>query len=215
MGAPSPGSLLCDLPPEHLQALTQHAVTRTFPKNTIIISEGDDTDSLYVLQSGRAKVFVSDENGHEAVLDVAGPGECFGEMVLDGGHRSASVMTLETSKLLVISKGEFERFLTAHPLVALQLIRRLIQRIRALTENVKSLALMDVYGRVARLLLELAEEREGKLVISGKLTQQDLANRIGASREMVSRIFRDLTIGGYITISGKTITINKKPPPRW
>jgi CRP/FNR family cyclic AMP-dependent transcriptional regulator len=210
MTGPLPG-----VPREHLGTLAEHATIRSYPKNAIVINEGDETDSLYVVLSGKVKVFVSDENGREIDLGIEGPGEYFGEMVLDGGPRSASVMTLEPCKFAIVHRSEFAGFLAKNPDFALDLINRLIHKIRDLTQNVKSLALMDVYGRVARLLLELAEEREGKLVISGKLTQQDLANRIGASREMVSRIFRDLAIGGYITISGKTITIHKKPPPRW
>jgi CRP/FNR family cyclic AMP-dependent transcriptional regulator len=210
MNAPHPG-----LPVEHLRKLAEHAIVRSFPKNAIVISEGDETDSLHIVLSGKVKVFVSDESGKEIDLGVAGPGEYFGELVLDGGPRSASVITLEPCKFAIVHKNEFAEFLAKNPDFALDLIKRLIQKIRVLTQNVKSLALMDVYGRVARLLLELAEKRDGKLVIPGKLTQQELANRVGASREMISRIFRDLAIGGYITISRDAITINKKPPPRW
>jgi CRP/FNR family transcriptional regulator, cyclic AMP receptor protein len=134
---------------------------------------------------------------------------------LDGGPRSASVMTLETSTFSVVGKNEFKKFLTEHPDVSVHIIEKLIARTRALTDNVKSLALLDVYGRIARLLLELAQEKNGKLVIAEKLTQQDIANRVGASREMVSRILNDLSRGGYIEIAEKKITINKKPPARW
>ena len=103
----------------------------------------------------------------------------------------------------------------SNPDFAIELIRKLIGRTRVLTDNVKSLALLDVYGRVARLLLQLATEENGRLVIAEKLTQQDIADRVGASREMISRIFKDLTAGGYITVEGRIITINKKPPRRW
>ena len=200
---------------EELGALSAQGIIKTFPKNTIIVSEGDETDSFYIIISGRVKVFVSDEEGREIVLATQEPGDYFGEMVLDGGPRSASVMTSEPSRFAVIPKKEFREFLRTHPEFSTHLIEKLIGRTRALTENVKSLALMDVYGRVARVLLELAVEDDGKLVIDEKLTQQDIASRVGASREMVSRIFKDLTAGGYISIDKKRITIHRSPPRHW
>jgi CRP/FNR family cyclic AMP-dependent transcriptional regulator len=136
-------------------------------------------------------------------------------MVLDGGPRSASVMTLEPARFAVIPKASFHGFLETHASFAAHLVERLIGRSRALTENVKSLALMDVYGRVARLLLDMAVDHKGQLVIEEKLTQQDIASRVGASREMISRIFKDLTAGGYISIDNKRITIHRNPPRHW
>ena len=149
------------------------------------------------------------------VLSTMGPGEYFGEMVLDEGPRSASVATLEPSRFLVVAKKDFRDFVASNPAFAQSLIDKLIRRVRALTESVKSLALMDVYGRVARLLLEMAEERDGGLAISQRLTQQDIANRIGASREMVSRILKDLSTGGYLTQSRNGIVLHRKPPAHW
>ena len=149
------------------------------------------------------------------VLSTQGPGEYFGEMVLDEGPRSASIMTLEPSRFLVVQKNDFREFVLKNPAFALSLIDKLIHRARALTESVKSLALMDVYGRVARLLLELAEERDGSMVIPQRLTQQDMASRIGASREMVSRILKDLSSGGYLTQSRTGIVLHRKPPEHW
>lgn len=113
------------------------------------------------------------------------------------------------------SRDQFAAFLAAHPDFAVRLIRKLIHRARALTNNVRSLALLDVYGRVARLLLELSVEQDGKRVIPDRLTQQDIASRVGASREMVSLILKDLSAGGYISTAGKTITVNKEPPKHW
>lgn len=179
-----------------LMAVGSHGVTRSYPKSTIIVTEGDKTDSLYVILEGRVKVFVSDDEGHDMVLSTQGPGEYFGEMMLDEGARSASIMTLEPSRFLIVAKGDFRDFVTSNPAFAHSLIEKLISRARALTASVKSLALMDVYGRVARLLLELAEDADGKLAISQRLTQQDIASRVGASREMVSRILKDLSTGG-------------------
>ncbi len=207
--------LFSGLDEDALATLASRAVTRSYPKNTVVVSEHDDTDSFYIIRSGKVKVYVSDEDGREVVLGVEGPGEYFGEMVLDGGPRSASVMTIEPTALSVIPKREFRELLRANPDFALHLIQKLIKRARVLTENVKSLALLDVYGRVARLLLSLAVERDGRLVIAERLTQQDIASRVGASREMISRIFKDLTAGGYITVEDRHITVNKKPPRRW
>ena len=133
-------------------------------------------------------MFLRSEDGREVPLNIHGPGEYFGEMVLDEGPRSASVVTLEKSKFFIISKADFRRFLAGNPDFAMKLINRLMHRVRALTENVGSLALLDVYGRVARLLLELAKEQDGKFIVTEKLTQKIIADRVGASREMISRI---------------------------
>jgi CRP/FNR family transcriptional regulator, cyclic AMP receptor protein len=204
------------LPPEDIRAISSCAVIRTFQKGAILISEGDRTDSLYVILSGRVKVYVGDDKGREVILNMLEPGDYFGELaLLDDAPRSASVITLEPCRMSIISKPDFERCLWDNPAIALNLLRALAQRIRALTENVRNLALLDVYGRVARTLLDLAQEREGALVIDQKLTQQDLADMVGASREMVSRILKDLTTGGYITVKDKKITINEKLPSRW
>ena len=200
---------------DELRAITGHAITRGFPRNAIILNEGDRTDTLYVILEGRVKVFVADVQGREIVLATQGPGEYFGEMILDEGPRSASVMTLEPSKFLVVPKEDFKEFLIKNPAFGVRLVEKLIHRVRQLTENVKSLALMDVYGRVARLLLELAEPQDGKLVIAERLTQQDIASRVGASREMISRIFKDLTTGGYVSLDRRQITIRRKPPAHW
>ena len=213
--AAGPDSTAFTLTEEELRALSGEGVVKSFPKQAVIVNEGDETDSLYVILSGRVKVFLSDEAGKEIVLGTQGPGDYFGEMVLDGGPRSASVMTLEPCRFVVVPKQRFREFLRAYPDFSVHLIEKLIRRTRALTDSVKSLALMDVYGRVARILLELAREEGGKLVIDEKLTQQDIANRVGASREMISKIFKDLTVGGYITVEGRRITINKTPPRHW
>jgi CRP/FNR family transcriptional regulator, cyclic AMP receptor protein len=198
-----------------LKAVGSQGIARSYPKNTIIVSEGDETDSLYIILEGRVKAFVSDDEGRDVVLSTQGPGEYFGEMVLDEGPRSASIMTLEPCRFLVVPKSDFRNFVASNPAFALNLIEKLIGRARALTASVKSLALMDVYGRVARLLLELADDSSGQLAISQRLTQQEIASRIGASREMVSRILKDLSVGGYLTQSRAGIVLHRKPPEHW
>ena len=209
---PSPDELLDVI---DLRDFAQHAVARTFPKNTVVVTEGDRTDSLYIIVSGRVKIYVSDDKGKEIVLNESGPGEYFGEMVLDEGPRSASVMTLEPTQFLVVPKEDFREFVKKSPEFSLHLICKLIKRVRALTNDVKSLALLDVYGRVARMLLDLAVERDGVLVIENKPTQQEIASRVGASREMVGRILGDLTVGGYIEVGRDRITIAKALPRTW
>ena len=204
-----------ELTESDLQAISAHAVTRSFSRNAVVVTEGDGSDSLYIILSGRVKFYVSDEHGKEIVLSEAGPGEYFGEISLYEGPRSASVMTLEPTSFSVIPRDDFRDLLSRSPDFALSLIRKLIHRVRALTENVKSLALMDVYGRVARMLLELASERDGVLAIEDRPTQQDLANRVGASREMISKILKDLESGGYIKTESRRIVIAKALPHGW
>ncbi|HLX24261.1 MAG TPA: Crp/Fnr family transcriptional regulator [Usitatibacter sp.] len=188
---------------------------RSYPKNTVFITEGDSSDSVFVVLSGRVKIFLSDTEGHEMILDTQGPGEYVGEMALDGNPRSASVMTTEATTFAVVSRDPIKEAIRRNPDFALDMISKIIDRARLATNSVKDLALLDVYGRVARLLLNMAVERNGKLEIPEKLTQQEIAERVGASRDMVSRIFRDLTAGGYISVESRHITINKKPPARW
>jgi CRP/FNR family cyclic AMP-dependent transcriptional regulator len=200
---------------EFVRQLASLGRVRTYPKNTVFITEGDSSDSVFVILTGRVKVFISDTEGHEMILDTQGPGEYVGEMALDGKPRSASVMTLEPSTFSVVQREPVRDAIRHNPDFALDMISRIIDRARIATSSVKDLALLDVYGRVARLLLNMSVEQNGKLMIPEKLTQQEIAERVGASRDMVSRIFRDLTTGGYISVENRFITINKKPPARW
>jgi CRP/FNR family cyclic AMP-dependent transcriptional regulator len=207
--------LFSGLAEKEITALADAAIVRTFAKNTIVVTEGERSDSLYVILSGRVKVFVSDEDGNDLVLNFEGPGECFGELALDEGPRSASVMTLESCKMAVIPNDVLRTFLVQHPDAAFQLIRLLIGRTRHMTDSLKDLALLDVYGRVAKLLLELARDVDGKLVVVERLTQQEIAGRVGASREMISRILKDLTVGGYVGNEGGKLVIHRRPPRAW
>ena len=198
-----------------VRELATRGQIRSFPKNTVFINEGDRGDSLFIIISGRVKVYVSDNQGREMILDIHGPGQYVGEMALDGRPRSASVMTLEATACAMVTREMLKEAIIADPDLAMSLIEELIDRARIATDTIKNLALMDVYGRVARLLLSLARERDGKLVVPERLTQQDIADRVGASRDMISRIFKDLTTGGYVTVVDRQITLNRRPPPRW
>ena len=207
--------LFAGLSPEVLAEIEQHGSIKTYRKNTIVINEGDETDSLYLILSGRVKVFLSSEDGREAVLNHQGPGEYFGEMsLIDRQPRAASVMTVEPARLMIISRGDFMRCLASHPEIALTLIEPMTSRIRMLAQNVSNLALLDVYGRVARTLLQNASEEDG-VMMTGKLTQQEIADMVGASRAMVSRILKDLRTGGYIDVEKKRIIINQQLPSHW
>lgn len=199
-----------------LEAIRKCAVKRNFPKSSVIINEGDSSDSLYIIVKGRVTVYLSDENGKEVILNSQGEGDYFGELALvDDDKRSASVITAEKSTFLVVSKSDFKAVISSNPDLAFNLIRGLTRRVRSLTDNVRSLALLDVYGRVAKTLLSLATDNGDELVIDMKLTQQDIANRVGASREMVAKILKDLSVGGYISIEHKRITINERLPAHY
>ncbi|MCX8004498.1 MAG: Crp/Fnr family transcriptional regulator [Burkholderiaceae bacterium] len=211
-----PEQLIAAIGDPMVREIAARGQPRSFPKNTVIINEGDRGDSLFVILAGKVKVYVSDNDGREMILDIHGAGDYVGEMSLDGRPRSASVMTLEPTTCAVVTREALREAIARNPDVAMSLISTLIERARIATDNVKNLALMDVYGRVARLLLSLAKEQpDGKLVVPERMTQQDIADRVGASRDMISRIFKDLTIGGYISVVDRVITINRKPPPRW
>ena len=203
------------LTPPELEAISKHATTREYRARTVLMNEGDETDNLYIILEGRVRAYVSDADGREAVLSVMGPGEYFGEIAFDEGPRSASVITLEPCRMLVVPGEDFADFVKSSPDFAVHFIHRLIGRIRTLTDNVRSLALMDAYGRVARLLIENAVTEGGVQFVPEKLTQTEIASRVGCSREMVSRIFKDLVQGQYITIEADRIVINRKPPARW
>jgi CRP/FNR family transcriptional regulator, cyclic AMP receptor protein len=190
--------------------------TKVYPARVMVVSEGDDTRSLYLILDGRVKVFTSDEEGREALLCTQGPGEYFGEMSLfDEAPRSASVMTLERTRLAMLGREDLLRCLQDHPGIALALISELTGRVRRLTEQVKSLSLQDVYGRLTRLLMTLAERHDGQLVIDPRPTHQELASRIGASREMVTRILGDLVRGGYVQMDSGRMVLAERFPRAW
>jgi len=203
------------LMPEDLADLFQRATLRTCQKNTIVVSEGDESDTVYFVLSGRLKVFLSDAQGKEVVINTLGAGEYFGEMSLEPGGRSASVMALEPSRMAAVRMADFRTFLLDHPEFQQQLVRKLIRRVRALSRHVRDLALLDVYGRVVRTLQELAREENGRLIVPEVLSQQAIAGLVGASREMVSRILKELRVGGYLGVDGRRIVILKKLPSAW
>src|SRR2546421_620414 len=181
---------------------------RSASRNTTIMSSGDATDSLYIVLSGRLKVMMSDSEGKEVILAILDPGEFFGEMgLIDDEPRSASVVTIEPCELLSIAKRDFKRVLTENSDMAMAVMRGLVRRLRQADRKIGSLALLDVYGRVARLLLDMSENVNGEKIVTKRLPKQDIAKMIGASREMVSRVMKDLQMGGYIEMRGSNIVL--------
>lgn len=208
-----------DEPPPLREAVLREIAARgnvhRYPARTVLLQEGDESDGLFIVLSGRIKVYVANAQGREVVLNDHGPGEYVGELALDGKCRSASVMTMEPTTCVVVGGRQLREFIIDHPDFALHLIHKLVARLRALTGVAKGLALDDVYSRVARLLTTLAQPGNGHRVVPERLTQQDIADRVGASREMVSRIFKDLTAGGYVEIHAGHVALLKPLPAAW
>lgn len=199
---------------QHLAAVTTH---RTVVKNTLVISEGDLSNSMYLIKSGMVNVLVSNDEGKEMILATLQSGDHFGELsLLDEAPRSANVLTVEKCEFIILHRAEFYNLLEQNPAIAIRVIKYLCQRVRFITNIAQGLALLDVYGRLVRLLNSMAQVNEqGKNVITLPLTHKDIAARVGSSREMISRIFGELEKGGYLTVEHKIITISKKLPSAW
>lgn len=192
--------LFASCPEEQLRMLTTVVTRKSAPRSTTIMAGGDPTDSLYIILSGRLKVMMSDSEGKEVILAILGPGEIFGEMgLIDDEPRSATVISIEPCELLSISKRDFKKCLQENFDMTMAVMRGLVKRLREADRKIGSLALLDVYGRVARLLLDMAENVDGEKVVTKRLPKQDIAKMIGASREMVSRVMKDLGNQGLIS----------------
>lgn len=207
---------LSNLEDKTLSELASHAKKSTFQKNSFIITEGDETNSLYILLSGKIRAFSSDEQGKEVTLLEQTPVSYFGELALLGNHaRSASVISLEKTSCAIIAQSDFKKWLSSHPDVAFGLIQDLSNTVRRLTDKVKQLALLNVYERTIQALHDMAVKEGDILIIHKRPTQQELANIVGASREMVNKIMKELSKGGYISTQDKTLTIERKLPASW
>ena len=202
--------LLASFPDEQLRVLTAVVNRRSVPRGTVVIAAGDPTDALYIVISGRLKVMMSDAEGKEVILSLLGAGEYFGEMgLIDDSPRSASVVATEPCELLAIARRDFKRCMAENFEMATTVMRGLVRRLRDADRKIGSLALLDVYGRVARLLIDMAEEVDGQKIVTHKIAKQDIAKMIGASREMVSRVMKDLQIGGFIEMRGSSIVLHE------
>jgi len=202
-------SMFNGMPEDALHAITRVAMMRRVARNTAVIHAADRIDFVYLILSGSLKVLATDEQGREVIFGVLGPGELFGEMgVLDDNPRSATVIALSASQLVVIGKSDFKRFLQESSDVSYYIIRNLVRRLRRADRKIESLALMDVCGRVARLLLDMAETINGQHVVAPKIHKVDIAKMVGASREMVSRVMTDLQQQGLIEEGGGRIVLH-------
>jgi CRP/FNR family cyclic AMP-dependent transcriptional regulator len=200
--------LFSGLDESELERLSKVAMRRRAARGEQVVRAGEDAETLIVMLTGRAKVTNFDEEGREIILAWLSPGEFFGEMgLIDGSPRSANVVAVEPCELLILGKHEFQRCMQDNFQVAQKLMQILVRRLREADRNIESLALLDVYGRVARLLLDMSADENGKRVVRQKISKQDMARMIGASREMVSKVMRDLEVGGYIISEGDHITI--------
>ena len=194
---------------QQLDRLGEHCATKVFRDGTLVICEGDQTDSMYVIVAGSVRVFLGDDRGKEVTLANLGPFDYFGELApLDESPRSASVVTTSRTTCLVIAKQDLQRCLADDPQLYLDVVRTLTSRVRALNERTRSLALKDVSGRVWSVLLDMAEEApEAGLVVCPRPTHQELANLVGASREMVCRVLKDMASSGRLRMEAERIVL--------
>jgi CRP/FNR family cyclic AMP-dependent transcriptional regulator len=203
---------LAVLPPT-LRPLAARGTVRRYRKGTLLIEEGDFGDTLFIVLTGRVRAFSVDDRGREITYGTSNPGDYLGEMSLDGGPRSASVITLEATTCAVISRAVLREYIVAHPEFAFELMQRVIRRARLATTSARNLALLDVYGRLVQALDAMAEGDPRQ--IADRPTHQDLASRIGASREMVSKLMKDLQRGGYVANEGRALRILRPLPASW
>ena len=210
-------------PPDRFQALApslrllaERGVTKAFRKGQRLIDEGDMGDTLFIVIKGRLRVFGSSDTGREITYGTCGAGDYIGEMSLDGGPRSASVEALEVVECVQVARQTLLQHIAEHPEFALELLTKVIRSARAATVSTKRLALNDAYGRLVLLLNSLAQvQPDGTRVIGERLTHQEIANRLGCSREMVSRLMKDLEGGGYIGEVASHYRLLKPLPARW
>ena len=200
---------------DQLRALVPMVSRRSASRGSTIMREGDAIDCLYIVIAGRLKVMIGEADGKEAILTIVGPGEFFGEMgLIDDNPRSASVIAIESCELLAMTKRVFRKCLVENTDLAMAVMRVLVRRLREADRKIGSLAMLDVYGRVARLLLDISEDVDGQRVVTKRISKQDIAKMIGASREMVSKVMKDLQTSGYIEVRGSTVVLrdtNRQP----
>jgi len=202
--------------PANVRELARLGEVRKYRKGSVLVHEGDAGETLFVVMEGRVKVYAADASGREIIFGVVAAGDYFGEMTLDGGPRSASVMTLQPCVCAVVRRESLLAFIAREPDFALALLKRVIRRARSATVSAKNFVFIDVYGRLTHFLHENTKvETDGTAVMKERLTHQDLADRLGCSREMVSRILKDLENGGYIDIMDRHIRILTRLPAHW
>lgn len=199
--------LLSGLGAVELGRFAEDARERSYVKGNVILFEDDPGDSLFIVREGRVKVVLIGEDGREVILGMLGVGAHFGELsLIDSRPRSAHVIAVEDSQLIVLRREDFRRRVEESPAVAWALMQELSRRLRRADEQIGSLVLLDVDGRIARLLLDASNEGPGA-EIQRRFTHQTIAQMIGASRETVSRAMRDFQDRGLITVARRQIAI--------
>jgi CRP/FNR family transcriptional regulator, cyclic AMP receptor protein len=198
------------LPPD-LQLLAEQGKQQSFKKGALIFKDGDNGDGFYILLEGRVRAFGSAISGKEITYGYVEAGEYFGELTLDGGNRSANVEAIEPSLCAIVSNTQLEAFMLEHPKFGTDMLHTVIRRARQSTDNARSIALMDVYSRLKRAIEKLTPAINSGI----NITHAELAADVGASREMVSKLLKDLEIGGYINIQSRNLSRLKALPVRW
>jgi len=198
-----------------VRLLALRGVVKDFRKGERVIEEGRLGDELYIILSGHLRAYSRNDKGREIIYGVYGPGEYLGEMSLDGGPRSASVVATEASRCAMVTRQTLLEYIGERPAFALELITKVIRRARAATLSARQLALNDAYGRLKLLLESLAvRQSDGTAVVVEALSHRDIANRLGCSREMVTRLMKDLRDGTYLIESSRGLTL-RNLPGRW
>ena len=206
--------LFASLSKEELQATAQLFSVRSYPKDAIVATEGDRLDLFNIILSGRVQFFWHDEAGYEVKLGIDGPGGHYADVTLDGEPILMSVIALEELRVASIPMSALKQLLLRHPQLGFDLLMDVVARLRRLVERTKTFTMEDVYGRVVKLLLANAVKTDDVLVTE-RLTHAEIGKRIGATREMVGRVMRDLARGGYIEVTRGRVTIARTPPRRW
>jgi CRP/FNR family transcriptional regulator, cyclic AMP receptor protein len=201
---------------DSLRRLAQLGTLRQFRKGTQIISEGDTGDALFIVLSGRLRAYSVGSDEREITFGTYGPGEYVGEMGLDGGLRSANVETLEATACSVISRDNLQQHLSQDPAFAFELLAKVTRLARAATVGLRQIALNDVYGRLKALLEGLAvAQADGSFVADPAPSHLELSQTLGCSREMVSRVMKDLERGGYVMVGRRRIVLHRALPAKW
>ena len=204
------------LPNGGLARLVANGPQRRYRKGMHLINEGEHGDTLFVILSGRVRAYSVDLRDREITYGVYGPGETLGEMSLDGGPRSASVVALEPTCCALVTRETLLVHIASHPEFALELLAKVIARARMATLSARNMALLDVYGRVIQLLETLAvAQPDGSRLIEERLTHAEIASRVGCSREMVSRLMKDLEVGAYVRSEQRRLLLLRQLPSRW
>ncbi len=204
--------LFSTLSDRHAETIAQAVVKKRFKRGEAIVEQGKKTNSLYIILAGRARVMTTDRRGREVILATLSQGDCIGEMsLIDSKPHSATVQADVQTDALVLSRADFATCMPEYSSLAHAVLQGVVKRLREADQKIESLALMDVYGRVARALVEAAQpDRDGNLVIRDRISRQDVAKMVGASREMVSRVMKDLEGRGFVELQPNGSTIVKE-----